>query len=162
MALATPRDEPPHDFNSPACHLNPMGWLSAGIASVSTAVYHPQRRVAARLWKIFIDSVDPYVKVLHIPTAETTLYTVIGDPTKASSENLALCFAIYFASVTATTSNEALDITGEDKKQALVRYRMCLEQSMAQADFLENPTITLLQAMAIYGVSSLMKIKDIH
>ncbi|SCV28701.1 uncharacterized protein FFB14_01919 [Fusarium fujikuroi] len=153
MALATPRDEPPHDFNSPACHLNPMGWLSAGIASVSTAVYHPQRRVAARLWKIFIDSVDPYVKVLHIPTAETTLYTVIGDPTKASSENLALCFAIYFASVTATTSTEALDITGEDKKQALVRYRMCLEQSMAQADFLENPTITLLQAMAIYGAA---------
>lgn len=162
MALATPREEPHHEVDSPICHLNPMGWLSAGIASVSTAIYHPQRRVAIRLWKVFVDGVDPYVKVLHIPTAETTLYTVISDPTKASNENLALCFAIYFAAVTATPSNEALDVTGEDKKQALLRYRMCLEQSMAQADFLENPTIALLQATAIYGVSSLVKIKGIR
>ncbi|EXA44233.1 hypothetical protein FOVG_05716 [Fusarium oxysporum f. sp. pisi HDV247] len=153
MALATPREEPPRDVNSPVCHLNPMGWLSAGIASVSTAIYHPHRRVAIRLWKVFVDSVDSYVKVLHIPTAEATLYTVISDPTKASNENLALCFAIYYASVTATASSETLDITGEDKKQALIRYRMCLEQSLAEADFLENPTITLLQAMAIYGVA---------
>ncbi|KAF5535890.1 hypothetical protein FMEXI_10622 [Fusarium mexicanum] len=152
MALATPK-EPPHQVDSPISHLNPMGWLSAGIASVSTAIYHPQRRVAIRLWKVFVDGVDPYVKVLHIPTTETTLYTVIGDPTKASNENLALCFAIYFAAVTATSPNEALDITGEDKKQALVRYRMCLEQSMAQSDFLENPTITSLQATAIYGAA---------
>ncbi|KAF5586036.1 hypothetical protein FPCIR_8056 [Fusarium pseudocircinatum] len=153
MALATPREEPPHQVDSPVCHLNPMGWLSAGIASVSTAIYHPQRRVAIRLWKVFVDGVDSYVKVLHIPSTETTLYTVIGDPTQASNENLALCFAIYFAAVTATPSDEALDITGEDKKQALIRYRMCLEQSMAQADFLENPTITSLQAMAIYGAA---------
>ncbi|KAF5972155.1 hypothetical protein FBULB1_8877 [Fusarium bulbicola] len=150
MALATPK-EPPRQVDSPINHLNPMGWLSAGIASVSTAIYHPQRRVAIRLWKVFVDGVDPHVKVLHIPTTETTLYTVIGDPTKASNENLALCFAIYFAAVTATSPNEALDITGEDKKQALLRYRMCLEQSMAQSDFLENPTITSLQATAIYG-----------
>ncbi|KAF4946074.1 hypothetical protein FGADI_11459 [Fusarium gaditjirri] len=153
MALATPREEPHRDVNSPVCHLNPMGWLSAGIASVSTAIYHPHRRVAIRLWKVFVERVDPYVKVLHIPTVEATLYTVISDPTKASNENLALCFAIYYASVTATTSDETLDIVGEDKKQALIRYRMCLEQSLAQADFLENPTVTLLQSMAIYGAA---------
>jgi hypothetical protein len=153
MALATPGDEPPHDANSPICHLNPMGWLSAGISSVSTAIYHPQRRVAVRLWKVFVDSVDPYAKVLHLPTAETVIYTVTSDPSKASNENLALCFAIYYASVTAMGPNEVLDTTGEDNKNALLRYRMCLEQSLAQADFLDNPTITLLQAIAIYGVS---------
>ncbi|KAF5699724.1 hypothetical protein FMUND_14631 [Fusarium mundagurra] len=150
MALATPRDEPPHDVASPACHLNPMGWLSAGILTVSPAMYHPQRRVANRLWKVFIDSVDPYAKVLHIPTAETIVYIVTSDPTKASNENLALCFAIYYASVTALPPDEVLNITGEDNKQALLRYRMCLEQSLAQANFLDNPTITLLQALAIY------------
>ncbi|TXC01061.1 hypothetical protein FocTR4_00008099 [Fusarium oxysporum f. sp. cubense] len=153
MALTTPRDEPPHDANSPICHLNPMGWLSAGISSVSTAVYHPQRRVAVRLWKVFVDSVDPYAKVLHLPTAETVIYTVTSDPSKASNENLALCFAIYYASVTAMGPNEVLDTTGEDNKNALLRYRMCLEQSLAQADFLDNPTITLLQAIAIYGAA---------
>ncbi|EXM14109.1 hypothetical protein V3481_007357 [Fusarium oxysporum f. sp. vasinfectum] len=152
-ALATPRYEPPHDVNSTTCHLNPTGWLSAGISSVSTAIYHPQRRVAVRLWKVFVDSIDPYAKVLHIPTAEIIVYTVISDLAKASNETLALCFAIYYASVTALSPGEVLDITGEDNKLALLRYRMCLEQSLAQADFLDNPTLTLLQALAIYGAA---------
>ncbi|PNP54673.1 hypothetical protein FNYG_15616 [Fusarium nygamai] len=152
-ALATPRYQPPHDVNATTCHLNPMGWLSAGISSVSTAIYHPQRRVAVRLWKVFVDSIDPYAKVLHIPTAETIVYTVTSDPAKASNETLALCFAIYYASVTALSPGEVLDINGEDNKQALLRYRMCLEQSLAQADFLDNPTLTLLQALAIYGAA---------
>lgn len=118
-----------------------MGWLSAGISSVSTAIYHPQRRVAVRLWKVFVDSIDPYAKVLHIPTAETIVYTVMSDLAKASNETLALCFAIYYASITALSPGEVLDITGEDNKLALLRYRMCLEQSLAQADFLDNPTV---------------------
>lgn len=151
MALATPRNEPPHHVNSPTRHLNPIIQLSAGIFPVSTAIFYPQRRVAVRLWKVFVDSVDICVKVTHLPTAETILYTVTRDPTNASNENLAFCFAIYYASVTALPPDEVLDITGEDTKQALLRYRMCLEQSLAQADFLDNPTITLLQALAIYG-----------
>lgn len=130
-----------------------MAWLSAGISQVSVAPFHPPRRVAIRLWKVFVDSIDTYAKVTHLPTAETTLYTVANDPASASNECLALCFAIYYASVTALPPEEVLDLTGEDAKQALYRYRMCLEQSVAQADFLDNPTINLLQALAIYVVS---------
>lgn len=155
MALANPKNESPHDANSPIYHLNPMAWISAGLSQASLAAFHPRRNLAVRLWKIFVDSVDPHAKVTHLPTAERTFYTVLNDPASASSENLALCFAIYYASVTALPPNEVLHITGEDTGKVLNRYRMYLEQSLAQAEFLDNPTITLLQAMAIYAVSKL-------
>ncbi|KAL4723551.1 hypothetical protein ACLX1H_009189 [Fusarium chlamydosporum] len=149
-ALTTPRDELPHDVNSPASPFNPMSLLSASFSTESLVNFHPPRKTAIRLWKVFADSVDICTKVTHLPTSETILYTVTRDPAKATIENLALCFAIYYASVTALNPDEAFDVTGEDRKLALQRYKICLEQSLAQADFLDNPTITLLQALAIY------------
>lgn len=132
-----------------------MSLLSASFSTESLVNFHPPRKTAIRLWKVFADSVDICTKVTHLPTSETILYTVTRDPAKATIENLALCFAIYYASVTALSPDEALDVTGEDRKLALQRYKICLEQSLAQADFLDNPTITLLQALAIYTVSSI-------
>jgi hypothetical protein len=151
--LATPRDELPHDVNSPASPFNPIALLSSSISTEALASYHPPRKTAIRLWKVFVDHVDVCTKVTHLPTSETILYTVARDPTKASVESLGFCFAIYYASVTALSPEEMLDVTGEDRTQALQRYKICLEQSLAQADFLNNPTITLLQALAIYTVS---------
>ncbi|KAL3608752.1 hypothetical protein FPOAC2_03759 [Fusarium poae] len=159
-ALATPRDELPHDVNSPASPFNPMALLSPSFSNESLASYHPPRKTAIRLWKIFADSVDVCTKVTHLPTSETILYTVMRDPTKASIENLTFCFAIYYASVTASTPEDVLIDTGEDRKLALQRYKVCLEQSLAQADFLNNPTITLLQALAIYTAA--MRVHNIN
>lgn len=140
-----------------------MTWISSGTSQASVAALHPQRRVAIWLWKVFVESVDAYAKVTHLPTAETTVYTVANDPASASSEDLALCFAIYYASVTTLPLKEVLAVTGEDATQALQRYRICLEQSLAQADFLDNPTVTILQALAIYMVSSyIMVAKKTH
>ncbi|KAM0215136.1 hypothetical protein ACHAPA_006351 [Fusarium lateritium] len=126
-----------------------MGMLSAKISIASIASFHPPRKAAIHLWKVFVDSVDPCTKVTHTPTSEMIVYTVASDPSKATAENLGLCFAIYYASITALTPEEVLDLTGEDKNQVLHRYRVCLEQSLAQADFLDNPTMTLVQALAI-------------
>ncbi|RGP64700.1 hypothetical protein FSPOR_7790 [Fusarium sporotrichioides] len=159
-ALATPRDELPHDINSPASPFNPMTLLSPSFSTESLASFHPPRKTAIRLWKIFVDNVDVCTKVTHLPTSETILYTVMRDPTKASIETLTFCFAIYYASVTASSPEDVLNDTGEDRKQALQRYKICLEQSLAQADFLNNPTITLLQALAIYTAA--MRVHNIN
>lgn len=83
-----------------------------------------------------------------------------SDPSKATAENLGLCFAIFYASITALTPEEVFGVTGEDKKEVLHRYRVCLEQSLAQADFLDNPTLTLVQALAICSVRPARKSND--
>ncbi|CAM1508848.1 Fc.00g025870.m01.CDS01 [Cosmosporella sp. VM-42] len=103
-----------------------------------------------QLWKVFVDNVDPCTKVLHIPTDEVMVYTVVADPSKASTESLGLCFAVYYLATIALEPGDVEAITGEDKEISLRRFKTGLEQALAHADFLENPTVVLLQALAIY------------
>ncbi|RYO89027.1 hypothetical protein DL762_003457 [Monosporascus cannonballus] len=145
-ALATPRETPPLLQN-----FNPMGILSNPAHFTDDIVaLHPSKQTAMRLWHIFGQNVDPAVKVLHAPTAEVTVYSVIADPSRASKDSLALVFSIYFASAATLEPDEAEKLLGRDKESGLKGFKQGLEQAFAEADFLNHTNTTLLQALAIY------------
>lgn len=106
-----------------------------------------------KLWKTFVESVDPCTKIMHVPTTEVRVYTVLQDPSTASAENLGVCFAIYYAAATALDLEVVEAMFGEERQAALHRYKAGLERALAETEFLENPTIPLLQALAVYLVS---------
>ncbi|KAI8162928.1 C6 transcription factor asaR [Colletotrichum sp. SAR 10_71] len=60
---------------------------------------HPEKSAAILLWTNYVNNIEPYVKILHVPTDEATVYNTIAEPHRAKAEHLALCFAIYFVSV---------------------------------------------------------------
>ncbi|GAB0133136.1 hypothetical protein EsDP_00001551 [Epichloe bromicola] len=149
-ALATPRDDSISQSNIPSA-FNPIGILSSPVYSQPAASFHPPKSTAGQLWRIFVDVVDTLYKLVHIPTTEITVYTVINDPETAPAESLALCYAIYYAATVALDEQEdCVQVLGETWNSALLRYKAGLEQAFAQADLLENPTVVMLQAMAIY------------
>lgn len=130
-----------------------MGILSRQHPSQAVAGFHPPKLTAMQLWKTFVDNVDSCIKVVHVPTAEVIVYTVMDNPDNASMEALALCFAIYYAAAIALDlTDSCATIVGEDWGASLQRFKTGLEQALAHADFLENTTVMLLQAMAIYLV----------
>ncbi|KAM0602392.1 hypothetical protein ACHAP1_007727 [Verticillium nonalfalfae] len=98
----------------------------------------------------YVDKVEPCTKVLHIPTAEVLVYTVIDKPSECSPGMLALCFAIFFAAATVYDQDEAVGVLGDDPVASLQLLKTGLEQAIAHADFLESPTVTTIQALAIY------------
>lgn len=115
---------------------------------------YPDTQLALRLWKVYITSVDPVLKVLHIPTVQSTVLTTILDPRFAPSSNVALTFAIYYAAVTALCHDdnyESIDLPWE-KPVLLKRYRMCLDRLLTVKDLTSRPEIAALQALAIYVV----------
>lgn len=42
----------------------------------------------------------------------------------------------------------------EERESNLYQFKIGFEQALAQADFLDNPTVTLLHALGIYLVST--------
>ncbi|CAM1510756.1 Fc.00g082690.m01.CDS01 [Cosmosporella sp. VM-42] len=90
------------------------------------------------------------LKLLHLPSDEPKVYSVINDPATAPFNNLALCFAIYFASTVSLNGPEAQAILGQDKHAHLASFKVGLEQAFAQGNFLDCPTLTGLHALAIY------------
>jgi hypothetical protein len=106
------------------------------------------------LWKTYLDRVEVCagLKILHIPSHEVKVYSVINDPTKASFEDLALCFAIYFAATTSLDSLEASIIFGHDRDRLLHSFKLGLEQAFAYGDFLDRPKLTGVYALAMHLV----------
>ena len=109
-----------------------------------------------RLWNTYLSNVDGCtgLKLLHVPTDEVKVYSTIASPSTASFENLALCFAIYFAAAVSLDDDGAMSMFSQNSHSSLLDFKLGLEQSFAHGDFLNRPTLAGLLALAIYLVSS--------
>ena len=101
------------------------------------------------------------LKLLHLPTDEVKVYSIIDDPIAASPDNLALSFAIYFSAIVSLDGPEAQVILEQDKHMLLLRFKLGLEQAFAYGDFLDRPTMTALHALAIYLVCTILIYRSI-
>ncbi|KIW12849.1 hypothetical protein PV08_08036 [Exophiala spinifera] len=115
--------------------------------------FYPDAHLALRLWNVYINSVDPVVKLLHIPTIQSTIVATILDPRSAQPSKVALTFAIYYAAITALChddDHEPLELPCE-KLALLNRYKLCLDQLLVVPDLMDRPELAALQALAIYA-----------
>lgn len=109
-----------------------------------------------------MDRVDPCFKILHVPTDEVTIYTVIDNPDHASAEAIAMCYAVCFSAVVALGSAEVAVLLEDDKYTCLSRFKMGVEQAFAHSELLESPTLGLVQALAIYLVRVSRRVRILH
>ncbi|RAO67797.1 uncharacterized protein BHQ10_003809 [Talaromyces amestolkiae] len=114
--------------------------------------FYPDTQLALRLWNVYITSVDPVLKILHIPTVQSTIVGIILDPKSAQSSIVALTYAIYFAAVTALChdDNESIVLPCE-KSLLLENYKKALDQLLMPTELMRRPEIESLQALAIYA-----------
>ncbi|KAF4869846.1 C6 transcription factor asaR [Colletotrichum siamense] len=128
----------------------PIGIISEPFPFHLMSSLHPEKSAAIRLWTNYVNNIEPYVKILHVPTDEATVYSTIAEPHRAKAEHLALCFAIYFVSVAVP---DGADRRGRKERTLnLHQFKKGLEQALSHANFLERPTIVLLKALGIYLV----------
>ncbi|UKZ78296.1 hypothetical protein TrVFT333_006032 [Trichoderma virens FT-333] len=117
---------------------------------------YPDAQLALRLWNVYVRSVDPVLKILHIPTIQSAVVATILDTRSAQPSMVALTFAIYYAAVTALCHHdcdEPVDLSWE-KPVLLKRYQTALDRLLVTPDFMGRPDVTGLQALAIYVTSS--------
>ncbi|KAJ5578232.1 C6 transcription factor [Penicillium hispanicum] len=108
---------------------------------------HPPRWQATMLWETFLSRVDPVVKVLHVPSTKPRIFAAINRPESVGADTHCLLFAIFFGATTTLVSD---DPGNEGVRAELRRYQQGLELAMYNSSFLDSPTVTSLQAMAIY------------
>lgn len=110
---------------------------------------YPNRWRETALWETFLNRVDPVLKVIHVPTTRPRIFSAINRPDACRPDIHCLLFAIFFAATTALVSDEP---DNEALRSDLRRYQQGLELAMYYSSFLDAPTVTSLQAMAIYLV----------
>lgn len=121
------------------------------IINMDIKALQPDQWQATMLWHTFVSRVDPVLKVLHLPTTVTRFFGAISRPESQKPDVHCLLFAILFGATTARCSDEP---ENEQLRADLRRYQQGLELAMHHSNFLDCPTLTSLQAMAIYLVKT--------
>ncbi|KAH6635561.1 fungal-specific transcription factor domain-containing protein [Chaetomium sp. MPI-SDFR-AT-0129] len=117
-------------------------------ASVTTA--HPAGIQMFQLWQIYINNVDPLLKITHTPTLQSQIISASANPAKISKPLEALIFAIYFAAITSLTEEEVQSTFDEDRAILLGRYHNATQQALINAGFMRSPELEVLQAFFLY------------
>ncbi|KAJ5291647.1 hypothetical protein N7478_000898 [Penicillium angulare] len=150
------RSTPSYPWRNMRTSPTPVAQLDTNRLVISADVLqlYPDTQLALRLWNVYVTSVDPVVKILHIPTVQSTVLATILDPSSASSSTLVLTLAIYYAAVTALShdnSHESSTLQPADISVLLKQYRMCLDRLLTVVELTSRPEIMSLQALAIYA-----------
>ena len=100
-----------------------------------------------------MENVDPVVKVLHIPTTQSSMIALIADPSQTTSSFSALAFAIYFAATTSLSEDEISKISSESRSMLLEKFKNGLNQIIIELNLFNEPDVTTVEAVAIFAVS---------
>ncbi|CAI4218850.1 unnamed protein product [Parascedosporium putredinis] len=111
------------------------------------------------IWSIFTENVDPFIKVLHVPTIDRIVRDLSGGFSSLGTPFEALMFSICFASINSMDEVSVSASFGQTKAELMARYRLGAEKALGRGKLLTTKDTTLFQASVIY-VSVLPYIGD--
>jgi hypothetical protein len=122
-------------------------------AAADTAHLRPQSWQIPYLWQVYLDNVDPFVKVLHTPTTAGTILRLGGGSSSVTgpdAETEALLFAISLAAVVSLEEAEISSNLGQSRSELLGSYGLGTEMALARVGLPATRSLVVVQAFVIY------------
>lgn len=93
---------------------------SVGVSQSLKTLHPPPSRIAL-IWQIYLDAVDPLIKIFHAPSIQRRVMSIsqVREIPDAATE--CLMFAIYYSTVISMTIEECCDDFGEGRPLLLQR-----------------------------------------
>ena len=114
---------------------------------------HLSFHILQNLKEIYVDRVDPMIKILHLPTFWTALTNGLRHPQGLSKSLEAMVFAFYLATISALKEDECLNLFGAQKSTMCSRYGLATRQALVNAGFLSTSSPMTLRAYSMFIVS---------
>ena len=150
-------EEEDDDTQSPSVYQSPIpadplsaALLGPGSPSQNLLNLHPTYESAMKLWKIYVDKIDPIVKVVHVPSGLAMLQRAAANPSTASKSTEALLFAIYAFAVSCTDEAECKDLFGQPQSLLQARYHDAARQALVNAYFMRTTEFAVVQAFVLF------------
>lgn len=122
-------------------------------AAVDVFTLHPEQIQIFRLWQIYIDNVNPLLKVTHIPTLQARIIDAASNLISIKPTLAALMFSIYSMSILSLNEDECRTIFGSSREHLLTRYQSGCQQALRNCGFLRSSDRDCLTALYLYLVS---------
>lgn len=130
-----------------------LGMNTSRDKDLDLTTLHPRFEILSKLKDIFVDRVDPVLKILHVPSFWAGLNQALNDPQPMSKSMQAEAFSFYYTAIGASDELQCKRLFGEGKIVMLPRYRVACQRALVEASFLATTSIATLRAYALYLVS---------
>ncbi|KAH8660544.1 hypothetical protein BX600DRAFT_514140 [Xylariales sp. PMI_506] len=119
---------------------------------------HPSPGDILQLWQIFVNNIDPLVKILHVPTVRSVIEKASDNIDDIPRSCEALMFAIYSAAVMSLSDDECKQQLHEPRKLLLSRYVSATKAALSRARFMATTSLAVLQALILH----ILSVRDIY
>ncbi|KAI9150610.1 Pyriculol/pyriculariol biosynthesis cluster transcription factor [Paramyrothecium foliicola] len=120
---------------------------------VGLSTFHPQTVDILRLWQIYLDNVNPFLKVTHTPSLQVRIINSISDVNKIESSLEALMFSIYCMAIFSMDEDQCSALFAAPKEDLLTKYQFGCQQALLNAGFLQSANRDTLTALFLYILS---------
>ncbi|KAJ5259505.1 hypothetical protein N7478_012486 [Penicillium angulare] len=114
---------------------------------------HPSPIHIFQLWQVYLNNVNPLLKISHVPTLQNQIVGAGADLSNISKPLEALMFSIYLISVTSMTKENVESTFDESKDTLLSKYHGATQRSLVNAGFMRSSDLMTLQAHLLYLLS---------
>ena len=138
------------------------GLLGSREAMVDLATFHPEPVLLFRLWQIYLDNVNPLLKVTHAPSFQARVIEAASDVSNIDPNMEALMFSIYCISIFTLSADQCQTMLGSSKEDLAAKYQFGCQQALLSARFLRTNdrdclTALFLFLVSLYGINSLIR-----
>jgi hypothetical protein len=126
--------------------------------NVDISSLHPEQAQIFRLWQIYLENVNPLLKVTHTPTLQARIIDATSDIASISPSLEALMFSIYCVSIQSLVEDECRTLFRLRRKDLLTNYQSGCQQALLKCGFLRSSDRDCLTALYLYLVS----VSDYH
>lgn len=122
--------------------------------NVELSALHPSQVQIFRLWHIYLDNVNPLLKVTHTPTLQGRIIDAASNIDTITPILEALMFSIYCVAVMSLIEGECQSVFGLSRDDILTRYQLGCQQALRNCGFLRSGDRECLTALYLYLVGS--------
>ena len=114
---------------------------------------HPGQIQIFKLWQVYLENVDPLLKVTHTPSLQPRIIDAAGNVSNLDSTFEALMFSIYCIAILSLTEEDCLKSFTLTKQELLSMYQFGCQQALLKCEFLRSSSRECLTALYLYLVS---------
>ncbi|RFU30785.1 hypothetical protein B7463_g5556, partial [Scytalidium lignicola] len=120
---------------------------------VDLSTLHPEPVQIFRLWQIYLDNVNPLLKVTHTPSLQGRIIEAASNVSNISSTLEALMFSIYCMAILSLVADDCQSIFNASKEDLLMRFQFGCQQALLNSRFLRSSDRDCLTALHLYLIS---------
>ena len=137
-------------------HLNGNDFLLflAPCTKLDLSMLHPAHVHIFKFWHVYLDAVNPLLKVTHTPTLQASLIDAASNLSHVDPTLEALMFSVYCVATLSLTESACLTMFGASRAELMATYQIGCREALLRCNFLHSDSRNCLTALYLYLASS--------